>query len=163
MIKFSIAALDIDDNELRRRYDEIGMDAIAKMRNAQADRGVMDVLGNDWGRQQAANILGTLASNPGSGGVASAGAGLGMGVAAGSAFGNMAQQMFAPMQQQTQPLADPQPSGRFTQKSTDAPPQTNGDSNDPVATLKKLKDMLDFGLIEQAEFDAKKAEIMSKM
>ncbi|MCL2745198.1 MAG: SPFH domain-containing protein, partial [Planctomycetaceae bacterium] len=29
MIKFSIAALDIDDDELRRRYDEIGMDAIA--------------------------------------------------------------------------------------------------------------------------------------
>jgi len=163
MIKFSIAALDIDDNELRRRYDEIGMDAIAKMRNAQADRGVMDVLGNDWGKQQAANILGTLAANPGSGGIASAGAGLGMGVAAGGVFGNMAQQMFAPMQQQTPPPATPQPSGRFTQKSADTHPQTGGDTNDPVATLKKLKDMLDLGLIEQAEFDSKKAEIMSRM
>jgi len=163
MIKFSIAALDIDDNELRRRYDEIGMDAIAKMRNAQADRGVMDVLGNDWGKQQAANILGTLAANPGSGGIASAGAGLGMGVAAGGVFGNMAQQMFAPMQQQTPTPAAPQPSGRFTQKSADIHPQTGGDANDPVATLKKLKDMLDLGLIEQAEFDSKKAEIMSRM
>jgi membrane protease subunit (stomatin/prohibitin family) len=162
MIKFSIAALDIDDNELRRRYDEIGMDAIAKMRNAQADRGVMDVLGNDWGRQQAANILGTLASNPGSGGIASAGAGLGMGMAAGGVFGNMAQQMFSPMQQMPPPAA-PQPSGRFTQKSADVPQQASVDTNDPVATLKKLKEMLDLGLIEQAEFDSKKAEIVGKM
>jgi membrane protease subunit (stomatin/prohibitin family) len=148
MIKFSIAALDIDDNELRRRYDEIGMDAIEKMRNAQADRGVMDVLGNDWGKQQVTNILGTLAANPSSGGISAAGAGLGMGMAAGGVFGNMAQQMFSPIQQQTPPPAAP---------------QTGGDANDPVATLKKLKEMLDLGLIGQAEFDAKKAEIMSKM
>jgi membrane protease subunit (stomatin/prohibitin family) len=160
MIKFSIAALDLDDDELRRRYDEIGMDAIAKMRNAHADKGVMDVLGNDWGRQQAANILGAVAVNPGAGGVASAGAGLGMGMAAGGMFGNMAQQMFAPMQQQPQSAA-PQPSGRFTQKSAGTPPASGGD--DPVTVLKKLKEMLELGLIEQAEFDTKKAEIMSRM
>jgi membrane protease subunit (stomatin/prohibitin family) len=162
MIKFSIAALDVDDDELRRRYDEIGMDAIAKMRNAQADRGVMDVLGNDWGKQQAASILGTLAANPGSGGIAAAGAGLGMGMAAGGVFGNMAQQMFAPMQQQPAPPTAPQSSGRFAQKS--AAPETTGDiKDDPVAALKKLKDMLNLGLIEQPEYDAKKAEIMNRM
>ena len=164
MINFSIAALDIDDNELRLRYDEIGMDAIAKMRNAQADRGVMDVLGNDWGKQQAANILGTLAVNPGAGGIAAAGAGIGMGIAAGGVFGNMAQQMFTPMQQQTptQPAA-PQTSGRFTQKSADGEMAPKSDNDDPVAKLKKLKEMLDLCLIEQAEYDAKKAEIMSRM
>jgi hypothetical protein len=75
----------------------------------------------------------------------------------------MAQQMFAPMQQQTPSSVAPQPSGRFTQKSADTHPQTAGDVNDPVATLKKLKDMLDLGLIEQAEFDSKKAEIMGRM
>jgi membrane protease subunit (stomatin/prohibitin family) len=119
------------------------MDAIAKMRNAQADKGVMNVLGNDWGRQQAANILGTLAENPGSGGIAAAGAGIGMGVASGGVFGNMAQQMFTPIQQQA-----PSPAAAAT---------------DPVAALKKLKDMLDLGLIAKAEFDTKKAEIMSRM
>jgi membrane protease subunit (stomatin/prohibitin family) len=151
IIKFSIAALDIEGDELRRRYDEIGMDAIAKMRNAQADKGVMDVLGNDWSRQQAANILGTVAANPGAGGVAGVGAGLGMGLAAGGAFGNMAQQMFTPMQQQ----APAQPS---------APnPLAGGNADDPVAALKKLKEMLDLGLIEKADFDVKKAEIMSRM
>jgi membrane protease subunit (stomatin/prohibitin family) len=164
MIYFAISAIDVDDDELRRRYDEIGMDAIAKLRNAQADRGAMDVLGNDWAKQQAANILGTLAANPGSGGIAAAGAGLGMGMAAGNVFSGMGQQMFAPMQppppQQSVP---PQPSGRFTQKSAAAsePPPAVGE--DPVSKLKKLKEMLDLGLIEQTEFDAKKAEIMSRM
>ena len=162
VVKFSIAAIDIDDDELRRRYDEIGMDAIAKLRNAQADRGVMDVLGNDWGRQQAANILGTLAANPGSGGAAATGAGLGMGMAAGGVFGNMAQQMFTPMQQQTATPAAPQPSGRFTQKSAAASDNQSG-ADDPLAALKKLKEMLDLGLIEQSEFDTKKTEIMSRM
>lgn len=33
--QFVISAMDIDDDELRRRYDEIGMDAIAKMRDAR--------------------------------------------------------------------------------------------------------------------------------
>jgi membrane protease subunit (stomatin/prohibitin family) len=154
LVKFSIAALDMDENdELRRRYDEIGMDAISKLRNAQADKGVMNVLGNDWGKQQAVNILGTLASNPDSGGAASAGAGIGMAVAAGGIFGNMAQQMFTPMQQQV-------PQSAVANTPTVA---QSGGTDDPIATLKKLKDMLDMGLIEQAEFDAKKAEIMGRM
>jgi len=150
MIKFSIAALDVDSDELRRRYDEIGMDAIAKMRNAQADKGVMDVLGDGWSRQQAATILGTVAANPGAGGMAGTGAGLGVGLAAGGAFVNMAQQMFSPAQQQT-----PSPSA--------APNPPSAAFDDPVAALKKLKDMLDLGLILQAEYDAKKSEIMSRL
>ena len=169
MVKFSIAALDIDGDELRHRYDEIGMEAIAKMRNAQADKGVMNVLGDDWGRQQAANILGTLAMNPGTGGVAAAGAGVGMGLAAGSVFAGMAQQMFNPMQPQapTTPIAPPGPSSRFTQKSATTPAEpvseAKSESEDPVATLKKLKELLDHGLIEQTEYDAKKAEILNRI
>ncbi|MCL2844090.1 MAG: SPFH domain-containing protein [Chitinivibrionia bacterium] len=149
IVKFSISAIDMDDDELRRRYDEIGMDAISKMRNAQADKTVMNVLGDDWGRQQAADISKTLAANPNSGGVAGAGAGLGMGLAAAGTFGNMGQQMFAPMQQQA--------------PSPQTPPASSDGSNDPIAAMKKLKEMLDLGLIEQAEFDAKKTEIMSRM
>jgi membrane protease subunit (stomatin/prohibitin family) len=124
----------------------------------------MDILGNDWGKQQAANILSTVASNPGAGGVAAAGAGLGMGVAASGIFGNMAQQMFVPMQQISQPQSVPQPSGRFVQKSAVTPSTpSNSTDEDPIATLKKLKEILDLGLIEQSEYDAKKAEIMSRM
>jgi len=159
LVKFTVAALDIDDDVLRRRYDEIGMEAIEKLRIAQADKSVMGVMGEDWGRQQAATILRDLANNPGAGGVAAAGAGLGMGMAAGGVFGGMAQQLFSPMQQQPiqQPLPQ-QPSGRFTQKSaTDEQPK-----EDPVAKIKQLKEMLDIGAISQGEFDTIKQEILNK-
>jgi len=155
------------EEEVRVAYNELMRNtqwSIAeKQAEAVGDKARMDVLGDDWGRQQAANILGAVAMNPGSGGVAAAGAGLGMGMAAGGIFGNMANQMFSPMQQQTPQPTTPQPSGRFAQKVADAPATPSVSSDDPVATLKKLKDMLDMGLIEQAEFDAKKAEIMSRM
>ena len=169
-VKFAIAALDIDDDELRRKYDEIGMDAIAKLRNAQADKAVMDMLGDDWARQQAANILGDLANNPNGGGVAAAGAGMGMGIGAAGAFGSIAQQVFAPAQngfapqQPTNPTQNV-PSGRFTQKNATAS-STQADASipeDPMEVLGKLKKMLDAGLIEQAEYDAKKSEILNRM
>lgn len=167
-VKFSIAAIDIDDDELRRKYDEIGMDAIAKMRGAQADKAVMGILGDDWGRQQAANILGDLANNPGAGGVAAAGAGMGMGLGAAGAFGSMAQQMFSPMSgninQQPQQPVQSAPSGRFTQKGASMNSATNSSSaEDSLETLSKLKKLLDAGLIEQSEYDAKKAEILNRM
>ena len=171
-VRFIVSAIDIDDDELRRRYDEIGMnDVIGKIRNAQADKAVMETLGNDWGRQQAANILGNLSVNPGAGGIASAGAGMGMGMAAGGAFSNMAQQMFAPMNQgtytqQAQPFQQ-QPSGRFNQTASNSQTQNGTQSTatneDPIETLTKLKRMLDAGLIEQSEYDAKKSEILSRM
>lgn len=168
-VKFTVAAVDIDDDELRKRYDEIGIDAIAKMRNAQADKAVMGILGDDWGKQQAANILGNLSMNPGAGGVAAAGAGMGMGMAAGGAFGSMAQQMFAPMSSST-PVQQPQPFQQAPSRRFSSPPQPNNTQSppspsqeDPMEVLGKLKRMLDAGLIEQAEYDAKKAEILSRM
>ncbi len=166
-VKFSLAGLDIDNS----KYDEIDQSQIAsisKVKLAQGDKGVMDVLGEDWGRQQAANILGDLARNPGAGGVGAMGAGMGMGVAAGSVFGNMANQMFAPMNQQApqQPAqpSQPTPSGRFAPKGSGVAQQTSQSSDeDPMETLGKLKKMLDAGLIEQAEYDAKKAEVLGRM
>jgi membrane protease subunit (stomatin/prohibitin family) len=119
------------------------MAQIAKIKNAQADKAVFGVLGEDWVRQQAANISRDLANNEGgAGGAAAAGAGLGMGIGAGGVFGGMAQQIFAPM--------NPAPAP--------APPQ-----QDPVAKIKQLKEMFDLGAISQAEFDAKKQEILSRI
>ncbi len=169
-INFSIAALDVDDDELRRRYDEIGMGAfetvkmaqaerLAKIETAHGDKATMDILGDDWARLQAADILGDLANNPGAGGIASAGAGLGMGLAAGGAFGNMAQQMFTPMGnvQNQKPTDSDAPSGRFVQKNSDTKEKEN-----PVAKIKQLKEMLDIGAISQEEFDLKKKEILDR-
>lgn len=164
LVKYAISAMDIDDDELRRRYDEIGMDAIAKMRIAQADKEKMRILGEDWARQQAADILGDLANNPGAGGVAAAGAGMGMGIGAGGAFGSMAQQMFAPMNNgfsnQSQESIPTGISGRFVQEDN-VDLKTNQDNS--TQTLSKLKELLDAGLIEQSEYDSAKKEVLSRL
>lgn len=166
-VKFSLAGIDIDNS----KYDEIDqsqIDSISKIKRGQGDKGVMDVLGEQWGRQQAANILGELACNPGAGGIGAMGAGMSMGAAAGSVFGNMANQMFAPMNQQVsqqsaQP-SQPTPSGRFVPKGSGAiQPTSLEPAEDPMETLSKLKKMLDAGLIEQAEYNEKKAEVLSRM
>jgi len=167
--KFSLAGLDIDTSKYDV-IDESQIAAISKGKLAQGDKAAMDVLGDDWGRQQAANILGDLVRNPGAGGIGAMGAGMGMGMAAGNVFGNMANQMFAPMNQgmQQQPVTPQQQttvagSGRFTPKGSGTPQPTQSSSEDPMEVLSKLKKLLDAGLIEQSEYDAKKREILSRM
>ena len=158
LITFTIAAIDIPENDPNRQ----------KLEQAFADKSVMRILGDDWGRQQASEMLHTLAANPGAGGVAAAGAGMGMGMAAGSVFAGMAQQMFAPMQpqapiQQQQPV-QAAPSGRFQQRGTATPaPQPAQLAEGPVEALKKLKAMLDAGLIPQEVYLSKMNEILSRM
>lgn len=169
--KFVIAALEIDDDELRRKYDEIGMENIAKMRGAQADLTVMTAMGDNWQKLQAAQILRDLANNPGAGGVAAGGAGLGLGMTAAGIFGGMAQQMMAPMNPAPQPVQQPQyaqptPSGRFSAKGST--PATDTDQSQPVQqspmeVLGQLKQLLNMGLIDKSAYDAKVAEVLSRM
>lgn len=161
-VRFVVAAIDIDDDELRRRYDEIGMDAIAKLRMAQADKGVLDVLGADWSRVQGLDVLKDLVNNPGAGGAAATGAGIGMGIGAAGAFGAIAQQVFSPIRESfASPQASTkQPSGRFVQQGAQTSPP-RGD--DPMVVLGKLKQMLNAELISQEQYDAKVSEILSKM
>lgn len=172
-VRFSLAGLDIDSTKYDV-MDEAQMASISKAKLAQGDKAVMDILGDDWARQQSANILGDLARNPGAGGVGAMGAGMGMGMVAGNVFGNMANQMFAPMggqsqqQQPIQPQPSQSPASRFAPKMQSAPQQAAPTSNststdDPMEVLGKLKKMLDAGLIEQSEYDAKKNEILSRM
>lgn len=159
-VSFSLAGLDIDKSKYDA-MDEGQIASVTKVTLARGDKGVMDVLGEDWGRQQSANILGTLVANPGAGGAASTGAGLGMGIAVGDAFARMAQEMLTPIShtQQSQQPQEPQRGGQFDQQ----PPAQPAAQEDPITVLGKLKKMLDAGLIEQAEYDAKKAEILSRM
>lgn len=157
--KFTIAAIDIDDDEIRRRYDEIGMNSIEKLRNAQADKNVMDILGDDWARQQSANILSDLANNPGAGGAAAAGAGMGMGMSAGSVFGSMANQMFEPMNRKIQNREEEVSEKKMSRFA----PKQEEKKEDSLETLDKLNKLLDSGLIEQSEYDEKKKEILGRM
>jgi len=176
-VKFSLAGLDIDIT----KYDSIDVgqiESITKGKLAQGDKSVMEILGSDWAKQQSANILGDLARNPGAGGIGAMGAGMGMGMAAGSVFGNMANQMFSPMGGQVQhqpsvqqPTSQPSSvSSRFAPKSSSnaqansvQQAESNTPAEDPIEILGKLKKMLEAGLIEQSEYDAKKREILSRM
>ena len=144
---FSIMAIDIDDeNGLREKYDQIGMSQIETIRGAQAQKAALDTLGINWAQQQSAEVMKAMAAKPGN--IAGqVGAGIGMGMATANAFGEIANQMF---------------------NSNNVPPmqnsvQNNSANEDPMEKLSKLKKMLDAGLIEQSEYDAKKAEILSAM
>ena len=136
--------MDIDTG----KYDAIDLsqiDSIRREKLARGDKAAMDVLGGGWERQKAADILGDLARNSGSSGIAAgAGMSMGMGMAAGNALGAMAGQLFSaavPSPEETSPAG----------------------SADPVEALGKLKKLLDAGLIEQSEYDEKKKEILSRL
>lgn len=153
---FAISAIDIDDeNGLRKKYDQIGMSQIDAVKNAQAQRAALNTLGTNWAQQQSAEILKTMAANP-SNIAGQIGAGLGMGISTANAFGNMASQMFEPniMSNMQEPA---------TSQSAPVTSQLATQSSDPMEKLSKLKKMLDAGLIEQSEYDAKKTEILSML
>lgn len=88
LVNFSVGAIDIP-------LDDPGR---AKLEAAFAERRQQQILGYSWAQQQSAQIMHEMAKNQGDGGLASAGTGLGMGMAAAGMFHNLANQMFEPMQ-----------------------------------------------------------------
>lgn len=85
---------------------------------------------------QAADSLSTAAANPG--GAAAAGVGLGAGVALGQVMAGG--------------LANPAPR-----------PEVGATATDPFAALERLGELLQKGILTQAEFDAKKAELLQQI
>lgn len=147
LVNFSFYNLTIDETEERKKYlDRL----IATAHTGSYDKAVQQELLKD------------VAVNPGAGGIASAGAGLGMGMAAGNAFAQMATTAFTNPQPQ-QPMGFGGQS-RFGGMGTASQqqPQTSAQP-DPMESLMKMKQMLDAGLITQQIYDAKVAEIMSRM
>lgn len=161
-VMFMISGLDVDKSKYDN-IDEAQVEAVKLSKIAQGQKAEMDILGEGWAQRQQAEIMKTIAANQGAGGFTAMGAGLGMGVAAGSAFGNMAGQM---MGSAAGGAASGAASAGAAQGAAEAPAAeapAAAAAPDPIETLKKLKTMLDAGLIEQAEYDAKKADILSKM
>lgn len=139
-VNFSVSAMEVD----KSKYDAIDkaqLESIQKMKSAQGEQAYMNTLGQNWDKLQNANILSQLAQNEGTGGFGAMGAGLGMGVAAGEAFGRMSGETFG---------TSPKTAQRFS-------------AEDPVEVLSKLKKMLDAGLISQTEYDTKKTDILNRM
>ncbi len=154
-VKFTLAALDVDNT----KYDQIDksqVELITRQRGYQADKSGLDILGNDWARVQGVGILKDLANNQSDGSAAAVGAEIGMGIGAASAFGTIAQQTFTP-------VTNSYPNAPAQAAPQQAPQPAAKQEADPMEVLTKLKKMLDAGLIEQSEYDSKKAEILSKM
>ena len=97
---------------------------------------------------QVASSIPLAAQNEG--GVAGIGAGLGAGMSMGQV---MAQQMTQNMAQNAAPNSE-QASGQTTALSA---------SDEAIATLEKLHNLLGKGILSQAEFDAKKIELLGKI
>lgn len=143
-VNFSIAGIDIDTSKYNV-IDKSQMELIAKQRSFQGDKAGIDILGENWGKVQAAGIMKDMANNS-QGNIASLGGSLGAGIGIAGAFSQMTKEVF-----------DNQNS-----KNTDT---TNKDRNvdDYVAKLEKFKKMLEQELITKEEFDEKKKEILSKI
>ena len=174
---FSIEAIDIEDDELRREYDRIGIDVYGTVRRAQAEtqgaRIKLDGLGPDYLKVQGLEILKTVASNPGAGGIAAAGAGLGMGLGTAGVIGTIAQGVFGgviPSQNGNilpqSPPTPPQPGGRFTQQTAadrEGLPAESSHVKSPAERMKEIKTLLDLGCITQEEYDEKKKKIIDSI
>lgn len=139
LINFSISSIKIPEDDPNRQFLE----------KARAKKKEFDIMGDEYRTIKGMDILENISNNPGAGGIASVGAGLGMGFAAGSMFGDMAKSTFAP--------------GQSNSTQAVASLASNGGNEDYMEKLAKLKKMLTMELIEQAEYDAMKKEILQKM
>ena len=114
--------------------------------NAAIDEAAsMGAIGNmdSYLKFKAARAVGDSAT---AGGGAGEGTQLGMGLGTGLAMAKILSEGISGQPQQAPAGGAPAPTAA-----------------DPVAVLKKLKEMLDTGLISQAEYDSKKADVLSRM
>lgn len=135
--QFEIESLNIpQDDPGYQALVKAKADRAAKVEQAMGDKAQMDILGNAYAQKRMLDIGEASAKNEGGGNIMGAGMGMGMGMNMGQMMGGMMGGM-------------------------GGQPQAN--ANDPQAKLAQLKTMLDQGLINQDEFNAKKAKILESM
>ena len=147
LVNLSFYNLNIDETEERKKYlDRL----IATAHTGSYDKAVQQELLKD------------VAVNPGAGGITGAGAGLGMGIAAGGAFAQMTTTAFgSPQPQQSAQAGGAGAQIPFGVGGT--PQQPAPAQPDPVESLTKMKQLLEAGLVSQEQYDAKVAEILSRL
>jgi membrane protease subunit (stomatin/prohibitin family) len=131
---FSLTDIRIENTD----FDDETTARIGTIANAIAEGEAAKSVGLNYAQMEQLQALRDAAKNEGIAGTA---VGLGAGLSLGQNMaGGMAQM--------------------FNQNQNPAPGQP---AVDPVEALAKLKKMLDSGLLEQAEYDAKKAEILNRL
>lgn len=163
------------DEEQRQMYEQAIRlqrmnaqgEAQARIIGAHSKVEEMEAMGGAYTTIKGMELLQTIAENPGSGGIANAGAGIGMGMAAGGAFNNIAQTVFSNGQTQTPPQPQTQQFGGANRFGVDSnnrvAPETGQTESDPKDSLFKMKQLLDAGLITQDMYDTKVAEILKRL
>ncbi len=127
-------------------------------------RSSMAALGdmNTYMQFKSAQALEKAAANPSGGMGASMGMGAGLGM--GMMMPNMMQNAFMQQQpaQAAAPAAPPPPAPAAAAAASPAAAAAE-EEEDPFETIKKLKQLLDLGAIDEAEFNAKKTELLKRM
>ncbi len=142
--EFKISNLGISENDEYRPMLE------KNWAEATGQKQAIATLDKDWARQKAFEIQSLLAQNPGGGGVASIGAGIGMAAVAGNAFAQLSRQMFGGSDEAGATVVAP---------DGDAP----GAPTDMSESVRTLKTMLDVGAITMEQYQAKIDEIMRRL
>ena len=122
------------------------------------DRADFEILGDQrYGTKRSFDVMDKAADNPSgaSGTIMGAGLGLGLGAGIGAQAASVGGAL-NPNPPQT-PATPPQ------QPPATSPQQAAAGSEDVVARLGKLKELLDQDLITQQDFDARKAEILGEI
>lgn len=130
---------------------------VIRLRSATMDRSEFDILGDDrMVAKRSFDVMDKAAQNPGGAGTLF-GAGLGLGMGAG--IGSQAVGVGG--------LLNPQASQQAAQQPIQPPPSSGAGQatpqNDVAARLGQLKTLLEQGLIEQADFDTRKQEILKSI
>ncbi len=137
-------------------YDEDTKTLLSDVKKADALSGAR---GNSFMQQSVARGFQAAGENPNGGGAIGMGF-MGMGMnAVGGAMGGLQQPVQQPYQQQ--PYDQQQQQYQQQQQPVQPQAQQQAPAEDPVAKLTQLKQMLDMGVITQADFDEAKAKVLS--
>lgn len=165
-VSFVISAIDIADDRLRHDFDRARMSYLQQatqadaekyrqVSKAEADKAMANILGGDFEKVKGMDLLNTYANKPDSAAnLTNLGVNLGMGIGVAKAASHFSQQLFDGY---TNPSPQPAPQPQAAPQAAPADPQ------DPMVVLKKLKALLDEGLIEPSEYQAKKEEILKRL
>lgn len=177
LVNFSIAALNVENDPLRRRLDEIGVKKLdiirtaeaegeAKKINAIAEKESMAIMGEDWKRSVSADILKKIAENPNGGGTAAAVSGVGVGAAMGGVFGDMVKMMWSSENTAQQDFGTDFPeqqSTRFMQESVEAPEEKSVPNSKTLSQMMaELKEAFDNDFITQEEYNTMRENVKRK-
>ena len=119
-------------------FDDDTMKRINRIADISAEAQAAGAAGLNYAQMQQLEAMKEAAKNPGGG------AGIGMGAGIGLGLGQQMAGLMGNMNQNT---------------STNS----NIESSDPMASLKKLKELFELNLITQEEFETKKKEILAKL